>query len=142
MRSPLRWAVVVITLAVVPGFYGSGAPVAEAAPPSMLDEASVKADYPDLSALPNDIPLPIIRQGRGCTWPVMRQFAYIRHVAKCASPFGTGEPTNPWRSIGEAFAGLQPGEVAYVHGGTYEETSTAQAARAGVDAFGDQHRFM
>jgi hypothetical protein len=27
--------------------------------------------------------------------------------------------------------------VAYVHGGTYEETSTAQAARAGVDAWGD-----
>ena len=64
--------------------------------------------------------------------------APIRHVAPCAAAGGTGSAGNPWRTIAQAMANLQPGEVAYVHNEPsreldYEE-SGLQPARPGTSA--------
>jgi hypothetical protein len=69
---------------------------------------------------------------------VSTQQVPIRHVAPCAAAGGTGAAANPWRTIAQAMANLQPGEVVYVHNEPsrefdYEE-SGLRPARPGTSA--------
>jgi hypothetical protein len=112
-----------------------------AAPAQMIGQTDVGAELPDLAALfPSPPqPLPLVSPGiNPCTWqePPNPPAVRPRHVAGCAAPGGTGAPDKPWKTLAEAFAGLTPGQVAYVHEGVYTQTASLTPTQAGVNTGG------
>jgi hypothetical protein len=120
-----------------------------AAPAQMIGQTDVGAESPDLAALfPFPArPLPLVSPGinpctwqepqtAGPTWPPPPPAVRPRHVAGCAAPGGTGAPDKPWKTLAEAFAGLTPGQVAYVHEGVYAQTASLTPTHAGVTSRG------
>ncbi|WP_183296094.1 hypothetical protein [Cellulomonas cellasea] len=112
-----------MTLVVVAAVgLGMAASPAGATPPRHVPDGSATG----VGALPVDssigaMPVQVFpaapRSTSGCTFPAVTTPGgqLIRHVAPCGSATGTGAPTSPWRSVAQAMASLQPGDVAYLH---------------------------
>jgi hypothetical protein len=101
---------------------GIAAVPAAATPPQHVPDGTANG----VGAMPVDasisrMPVPVfpaaVKSGSGCSFRavVAPNGRVIKHVAPCGSVSGTGSPNAPWRTIAQAMASLQPGDVAYVH---------------------------
>ena len=74
---------------------------------------------PSISAPPNGAFPVAPKNSTGCAFRNVTgpRGEVIKHVAPCQTGTGDGSASNPWRTIGSAMAGLQPGQVAYIHDG-------------------------
>lgn len=88
------------------------------ADPTVVPGSQVGAALPAsaVTALPTT-PLPRATQVPGrCSYTFdVAPPSSIKHVAPCGSISGTGSASQPWRTLRQAFAALQPGDVLYVH---------------------------
>jgi hypothetical protein len=101
---------------------GIAASPAAASPPKHVPDGSVTGVGalpvdPSIGAMPVQVFPVAPRSTSGCTFPAVTAPGgqLVKHVAPCGSATGTGAPAAPWRSVAQAMASLQPGDVAYVH---------------------------
>jgi hypothetical protein len=106
-------AVVAALVVATPAFAD---PILTTQPAGSGDVGAAPVDT-SISSPPSETFNTSARIGSTCTFanPTPPAGLTIKHVAPCQTGTGTGSATNPWKTIAQAMASLQPNEVAYIH---------------------------